>query len=313
MDQVTTGVEMTERMESLEDQVAKSIRGNSIIFLRRAANEIAGHDDSADRGFDHETGTIVTVLTQMALELAVASFLVQHEGIRSILAKPERLTDDQIREKWSDNELRTKTFEENKQLLAIKFPGNFAAIAPLVDTFQKSRNKIMHLHFRFADADLYDLKFEATAVLIHAVSHLIFEDEFDHSCNISSILSADTFSKLIRFPPYAHHAERLAKEYSKIVLRCPMCDQTAFSDQELKCFACAYEDPFARLLFCPSCSNTSVIYDHGNLPLNEKLPCLCLHCRDRREVFLCTSCREAAIGGPPYKVCATCSDVSGGI
>jgi hypothetical protein len=298
---------MVESWESFEERVVKAIRANSIIFLRRAADEIARHGDGADSGFDHETGTIVTVLTQMALELAAASFLVRHEGIRSILAKPGKLTDDQIRDQWFDNELRTKTFEDCKQLLSAKYPGNFGAVAPIVDMFQKSRNKIMHLHFKFADADLYDLKFEATAVLIHAVSHLIFENEFDHSCNLSSILSPSTFSKLVRFRPYVYHAERLAKEYSKIVLRCPICEQVAFSDEELKCFACTYEDSSVRLLFCPACSNKSVIYDHGNLPLNLKLPSMCLKCGDRREVFGCTSCREPVIGGPPYLTCAACT------
>lgn len=86
----------------------------------------------------------------MALELAIASFLIRHEGIRSILVKADKLTDDQIREKWLDNDLRTRTFEEHKQLLADKYPGDFGVFDGIVDMFQKSRNKIMHLHFGFA-------------------------------------------------------------------------------------------------------------------------------------------------------------------
>lgn len=301
-----------ESWKSFEEKVAESIRANSIIFLRRAADEIVSHDDSKDKGFDHETGTIVTVLTQMALELAIASFLVKHDGIRSILTKAEKLTDDQIREKWSDNELRTKTFEEYKQLIAERHPGTFDVFEGIVDTFQKSRNKIMHLHYRFDADDLYDLKSESTFVLIHAVSHFIFENEFDYSNNVAGLLSGDTFSKLIHFPPYQYHVQKLAKQYSKIVLRCPMCEQVAFSDIELKCFSCTYEDHFADLLRCPRCSEKSVIYDHLNLDLNEKLQSWCLNCGDKQEVFKCRSCRDPVIGGIPYLYCAACSEDVGG-
>lgn len=293
-----------ETWESFEAKVAESIQTNSIIFLRRAALEMANHDDDEDVGFDHETGTIVTVLTQMALELAIASFLVNHHGIRSILISPDKLTDDEIREKWSKNELRTKKFEEYKQLLAEKHPGTWSVFDGIVDTFQRSRNKIMHLHFNFGESDLYDLKFEATFVLIHATSYFIFGDNYDHANNISSILSKETFSKLIRFPPYQYHVERLAEEYSKVVLRCPMCEQVAFSDLELKCFSCTYEDQFADLLRCPECSKRSVIYDHLNLDINEKLPTLCLNCEDRREVTKCIGCETPFISNLSDSYCS---------
>jgi hypothetical protein len=300
-----------ESWKSFEEKVAESIRANSIIFLRRAANEIASHDDSNDKGFDHETGTVVAVLTQMALELAIASFLVKRDGIRSILNKHETLSDDQIQQKWSGNELRTKTFEEYKKLIADKHPGTFSALEGIVDLFQDTRNKIMHLHFRFGEADLYDLKFESTYVLIHTVSHFLFEDDFDHSNNISSLLSGDTFSKLIQFPPYQYHVKKLAEQHSKVVLRCPMCEHVAFSDRELKCFSCTFEDPFADLLECPKCSERSVIYDHLNLDINEKLPSLCLNCGDRQEVFKCSSCQEPIIGEVSYPYCAACAEDAG--
>jgi hypothetical protein len=148
----------------------------------------------------------------MALELAIASYLIKHNGLRSILVKSEQLTDDQIREKWSNNELRTKIFEEYKLLLADKHPGIFSVFEGIVDLFQNSHNKIMHLHYRFDDSDLYDLKFESTFVLIHAVSCFLFEDDFNHSSNIASLLSADTFHKLIHSPSYQHQVEKIAKQ-----------------------------------------------------------------------------------------------------
>ncbi|CAJ7326405.1 Uncharacterised protein [Burkholderia pseudomallei] len=293
-----------ETWKSFEEKVAESIQANSIIFLRRAAHEIANHDDDDNAGFSHETGTIVTVLTQMALELAIASFLVKHDGIRSILAFRDKLTDDEIRKKWSNNELRTKKFEEYKQLLEEKHHGTWSVFDGIVDTFQMSRNKIMHLHFNFDEADLYDLKFESTFVLIHATSYFIFGDSYDHANNISSILPKETFLNLIKFPPYQYHVAKLAEEYSKVVLRCPMCEQVAFSDLELKCFSCTYEDPFADLLYCPECTERSVIYDHLNIDINDRLPTLCLNCEDRREVVKCSSCETPFITSDSDSYCS---------
>ncbi|WP_234685087.1 hypothetical protein [Bradyrhizobium monzae] len=294
--------------KTFEHEVAEAIRANGIIFLRRAATEMAGHDDSEDTAFDHETGTVVTVLTQMSLELAMASFLVKHDGIRTILTKPEALSDDQIREKWQANELRTKTFQDYRELIASKHVERYSDFEEVVDRFQQSRNKIMHLHFRFEEGDLYDLKYEATFMLVHIVSRFICEDDSDHPNNVANLLSREVFQKLIRFPPYQYHVEKIAREYSRVVLRCPMCDQKAFSDYELKCFSCGYEDPSIRLLTCEHCSERSVIYDHLNLDINKKLPTLCLICGKRQEVFKCTSCKGTTIGGPPYLRCELCAE-----
>jgi hypothetical protein len=82
----------------------------------------------------------------------------------------------------------------------------------------------------------------------------------------------------------------------------------AFSDLELKCFSCTYEDPFADLLRCPKCSKRGAIYDHLNLVINKTLPSLCLNCGDRREVFRCSSCGDAVIGSFPYLYCAACAE-----
>lgn len=294
--------------KQFEETVAQSIRDNSVIFLRRAANEIANHDDRGDKAFDHETGTIVTVLTQMSLELAVASFLVKHDGLESILVKPERFTDDQIREKWLDNELRTKTFEEYRQLLEAKHLGIYSVFEDINQQFQQSRNKIMHLHFRFEEGDLYDLKFESTFMLIHIITQFIFEDDYNHSDNIASLLSPDLFKKLVRFPPYQYYVKKLAEDYSRVVLRCPICECVAFSDVQRKCFACTYEDPALRLLDCPKCSERSVTYDHLNLDINKKLAGKCLKCGSMHEVFKCTSCDCPTVGVAPYLHCAFCAE-----
>lgn len=283
-----------ESWKSFEKEVAESILTNSKIFLRRAADEIARHDDGNDAPFDHETGTIVTVLTQMALELGMAAFLVEHKGIRSILDSPAGLTDEQIREKWLSNSLRTKKFEQNKLFFAKEYGGVWSGFDGIVDLFQQSRNKIVHIHFRFSQGDLYDLKFESTYVLMRVVSYFVFGSDYNHADNIASLLSKETLEKLVGFSPYQAYVQRLAQNYASPALRCPNCRQTAFAGgAELKCFSCGYQHPHMILLDCPACSEHSVIYDKLNLFCNKVLPTSCLNCGDKQDVSQCKWCREA--------------------
>lgn len=281
--------------KSFEKDVAKSIRANSIIFLRRAANEIVDHDDGADNAFDHETGTIVTVLTQMALELAVVAYLVENDkdGIRSIIENGAQLTDMQIRQKWLENSLRTQKFEDNKKLLSNKHKGIWSSFDGVVDSFQRSRNKIVHIHFRFTEGDLYILKFESIFVLMQVVAHLIYGTRYDHAENIAKVLSKDTLKKLVKFRPYQEYVEDLANDYASPALRCIICDQRAFAaGYEHKCFSCGHEDINTNLLDCPICKERSVMYDNLNLHLNEFMNTLCLNCGKTGEVSRCKFCEK---------------------
>ncbi|WP_128754940.1 hypothetical protein [Methylobacterium sp. GXF4] len=241
----------------------------------------------------------------MSLELALASFLIKRDGIRIILENEEKFSDADIHERWLDNRLRTKRFEENKKYFKEKHRYLYEIFEGIVDNFQATRNKIVHFHFNFADADLYDLKFEVTYVLIHVVSKLIFEDDTDLLSNMSSLLSDEVFLRLVKFPPYVYNVEKLASENSRRVLGCPICHQRTFSDSELKCFACGYDDPFADLITCRECDVRAVIYDHLNIDINKSVPALCLNCGERCVAFNCAEC-ELLSTGSDYMDCEFC-------
>jgi hypothetical protein len=293
--------------KSFEREVAKSIRANSIIFLRRAADEIVRHDDGADKAFDHETGTVVTVLTQMALELAAVAYLVEHDkdGIRSIIENGAQLSNEQIREKWLGNSLRTKKFEENKKRLSEKHEDVWGTFEGMVDSFQRSRNKIVHIHFHFMEGDLYDLKFESIFVLMHVVANLIYGNKYDHAENIAKVLSSDTLKKLVGFRPYQDYVEALAIDYASPALRCIICDQRAFSaGYEHKCFSCGYEDINTDLLDCLSCRERSVVYDNLNLHLNKRMNTLCLNCGETGDVSQCKFCETPFLHPAKHPYCS---------
>lgn len=283
-------------MHSVSDfelEVADSVQANSAVFLRRAASELVSIGDQGDSAFDQERATVVTAFTQMALELALASFLIRKRGLRSIIQGSDNISDAEMEMKWRDNTLRTKRFEDNKALLEVASPYTYEYFEGAIDDFQQKRNKIVHLYYSFDEADRFDLKYRSAYILIHIVSKLMFghEDSVNYPERLKRTLTRDVFAKLVRFPPYVLYISRLAEEHSRNVLTCLECEQRTFSDIEMKCFACTFEYPHGRLIECPNCLETAVIYDNLNIHINDSVPARCLNCAQRSLAFHCSECR----------------------
>ncbi|MBY3101170.1 hypothetical protein HFO69_26240 [Rhizobium laguerreae] len=292
-----------------EVKVADSVRANSAVFLRRAAAELVADYSYNDAPLEQERAAVVTAFTQMSLELALVSFLIRNNGIRCLIQGASSLTDQEIEERWKNNTLRTQRFEDNKKLLEETSRGVYHFFEGLIDDFQRKRNNIVHFHYSFDDADLYDVKYEAASILVHLVSKLMYghEDSVDYPEKLKGLLSDDLFSALIRFPPYVHHVAEIAAENSNKVLTCIECDQTTFSDLEMKCFACTFEYPHGYLIDCPSCDETAVLFDNLNIDINDSVPALCLSCGIRSSAFQCKEC-EFISAAFALNDCRHCSD-----
>lgn len=281
---------MRERSE-IEKLIARSVRENSVVFLRRAVTELVTHNDQGDAPLSQELATVVTVFTQTALELALASYLISTTGIRSILESANKMDDQEIMRRWSTNGLQTKRFEDNKKAFSKSSPGLYSVFEGTIDDFQKIRNKVVHFYFNFGEGDLYDLKYDVTYLLVHVVSQLLLKGNIDLSMHMEDLFPGENFGKLIKFPPYVHNVANIAADFSSLVLTCPSCEQVTFSNIELKCFACTYEDEFADLVMCNTCSKWAVIYDHLNIAHNESVPAKCLHCGHRSRARRCKNCK----------------------
>jgi hypothetical protein len=301
-----TGIPGMSPMSKIERDIQSSVRENCILFLRRSASEILLHDDTRDAPFTRETATMVTVLTQMALELAVIGYLIKHEGLRSVLQNGDKLSDDDIKSQWRDNTLRTNIFENNKKLIRGKHSYAFDCFEGVVDEFQTYRNKIMHIFYKFSDRDMYKVKYDSLYIVMNIIIHLLEESDYAWPETASAILSSEIVDSLSQNIPYKNYVKNIAKEYSSLVLKCVMCNNEAYSNTEGRCFFCGYEHPTRDLVKCKKCGCNAVIYDVLNIDINESLPSLCLKCGNKSRVFKCPECK-CVYTYDKQKICEFCS------
>lgn len=251
-------------LSHVEEAVVAGVEANCAVFLRKAAEEMAGHDDQGDPPFDEARAAIVTVMIQTAIELATVARIIRNDGIAAVLRGAAPATESDLEDRWRQGELSTLTFSQMKPRVAHIVPDeDFWGV---VDDFQVARNKLVHFHRPADSASLYDLKYESAFLLLHTVSRLLWErDDYDTPEHMANIIGPDVLRRLLAFSPYRARIERLARDYSEEVLACIMCGAPTYARDELKCMACGWDDPI-RLADCPLCDTTSaVFYDHLNL------------------------------------------------
>src|SRR4051812_43360172 len=105
---------MSAAPTATELAISQSMLRNSGVFLRKAAEEIAGHDDARDRPFDEDRATLVMVLIQTAVELASAALLIEHKGLAAVMTRNVPGTEAEMRRRWEEGSIKTISFEQFK-------------------------------------------------------------------------------------------------------------------------------------------------------------------------------------------------------
>lgn len=298
---------MTRELTGAEAGVLAGVEANCAVFLRKAAEEIAGHDDDGDPPFDEARAAIVTLMIQTAIELATVARIIRNDGIRAVLRGAVPATESDLEQRWRDGGLSTLTFSQMKPRVAQIVPDeDFWSV---VDDLQIARNKLVHFHRPWDSASLYDLKYESAFLLLHTVSRLLREpDDYDTPEHMAAIVGSDVLRRLLAFSPYRARIVRLARAYSDEVLSCIMCDAPTYALDELKCMACGWDDP-VQLVDCPLCETANtVFYDHLNLPENLAIRGRCGACDQKMLVRTCRSCRGDYAILPWLMQCPLCEE-----
>ncbi len=272
----------------LTDRISAAMLHNAGLFLRRAAKEIAGHDDTSDAAFDVDRATVVTVLTQMAVELASTAMILRNEGLAGvILPKNLPATESEAEAHWKSGTIRTMSFEDLKPKAA-QYLGD-DGFWSTVDFLQRNRNKLVHFHAPLHEGDRFDLKYEATDILIQVIAALRGTDEYDFAYGSESFLGKKLFKRLLSFEPYRAGIEARAREIEILPLKCPICGIRAYSRDGEVCIGCGWAGEF-NLLKCFKCSERAVIFDNLNLPLNAWLKAVCGNCDWEGRAHHCSEC-----------------------
>lgn len=275
-------------MKHLADEISSAMMHNSGVFLRKAAEEISGHNDIRDEPFNTDRATLIAVLIQTAVELAATASVLKYEGFAGVVrAKHLPATDAEIRSQWEAGSIRTLTFEEIKGS-ASRYLGD-DAFWSIVDFFQKTRNKLVHFHAPLVEGDRFDMKYDATHVLIQVIAALTRAEEHEFGYSCYEFLGRETFDRLLSFEPYRERIAARARESDPKPLTCPICDIGAYLRDEESCLACGRIGE-VQLLKCKQCRERAVFYDHLNLPLNAWLKARCGRCDWEGRVAHCATC-----------------------
>ncbi|MFD3191002.1 hypothetical protein ACFMPD_12095 [Sedimentitalea sp. HM32M-2] len=105
----------TSGSHPLTDEISAAMLHNSGLFLKKAAEEIAGHKDAYDKAFDIDRATLITVFMQVAVELASTALVLKHEGFAGV-TRPKDCppSDADAKALWESGRIRTLNFEDIK-------------------------------------------------------------------------------------------------------------------------------------------------------------------------------------------------------
>lgn len=291
--------------------ITDKVRNNSRLFLRKAVKELISHDDSNDDGLSQEVAVIATVFIQMAFELALIAYLIEREGISAVVrTRDENLSEETLLSKFTDNKLNTKTFNELAQYASDKKLYLRQDDSDIVESFQRKRNKLVHLNYDFDQDELYDLKYELVYFLVYLVIPILAKEEARPSEAIAYCLDENDFNKLIKFPPYAMEMRERAKNFSEDVYKCFYCGNESLAASDYgneHCFSCNQYYFHVGFADCPRCkSRNSIVYDKLNIESQRDriLKGICLKCGDDDLMYSCNVCGDVIpLEGTLYNKC----------
>lgn len=289
---------MTENEEKIYD----TIYNNSIIFLKRGIKETFLLTNYTEDEYNVEAGLFSSLFIQMSIELALKAFLIKEKGIKTILQKRyKNKSDEEILNLFTNDKLHTKRFQDLKDIIIKEeyLTGFSENHFVQLDQFQQFRNKIVHLNLFLGNADIYDLRYEITFVIVHIIIPLLTELNIEIETPTefyAKYLDKTTLSKLLDFPPYVEEMEKLAENFGGNVYYCPECYKKTFSTENNICYCCNLNFKYAvEYVDCPSCnSKKSIVFDCLNIGDNNNIITgLCLNCDTKINVFKCPKCEEA--------------------
>ena len=290
---------------SISDKVSEAVLSNSFVFLNKAIHELCSHDDSDDNPLEMDTAILSVSLIQIACELILIAYVVKMDGIRSILnTKDCQKTDGEIENLFESNDLQTKIFNVLKSEVQDRHQLFNDDALYRIESFQKIRNKLVHLHCNLYEGDRYDLKHELIYYIVHVIVPVLSHDNDScfESMAVESSLDKKAFAKLISFPPYVEEMQKLAEQASTDVYKCIHCGHRTFAKELDVCFACNYDYSDQEFANCDRCKKrNSIIFDHLNIEFNHnEARGLCPNCDEDDIIYKCPICEET------YAVEASC-------
>ena len=316
---------MNNRKNAMNEQtkvIYEQIYENAVMFLRKAIKELIAKPGEY---LEKEHAVTACLFIQIAIELGFKAYLIRKKTLPSILLKKHKDQSlDELFKIFEKGDLKTKGFEELKQMIIAEGELFDQKRIFYINNFQRYRNQAVHWHLNLAKGDLYDLKYDLVYVLVHVIIPVLTEINLDFETPsefYQKYLNKEDYKSLIMFKPYVEEMGRVAANNSQWVYRCIECGERTYSVDNEMCYCCNLQFFDAgEYVTCISCNaHKGVIFDHNNILLNDNImDGLCLNCDVRPSVFKCPHCETAfpfydlvELDGTCYTHCEMQSILSG--
>lgn len=286
-------------MNKFEELLYSKMRHNSLLFLEEGVLKLI-HCTS-----DNLEDDLVLSCTniQISLELAMRAYVLRMKNLDYILDRKqqEKLSDNEKVAYYKENKLKVIEFESLKNMLKGKdFKIFQKEDFKIIDDFQIYRNKLAHFCCSLNEKELYDLSERLMYYVVHIVLFLLYDNYKDKkpADYFEDLLGYDFYRQLWNHRGFIRAVEQLAKERSKNVGTCPICDRNAFAIDEGFCYfcnTCPEPEEWGRA-DCIACGGKgTVVYDKLNIHLDgnhHSMPGFCQHCESHPEIFECPICGQ---------------------
>ncbi len=288
-------------MNKFEETLYQTIKYNSLLFLKDGVKRII------DYGRKELYDIIILSCSsiQISLELAMRAYILREKGIKYLInnkKKDGEYTYAEIEKLYSEKKLYVIEFDAMKNQL--KGIGNTTFIKEdfkIIEKFQKYRNKLVHFCCPLAKEELSSFRENLMYYVVHVVLYLLYDNykNLKPAEYFEELLGYDFFRILWNDCGYIHAIEQLAKEQSKEVGVCPICERNAYSLDEEFCYFCntyPNDGEWGRTE-CLACGGKkTVVYDRLNIHYPENhhsMPGFCQHCKAHPQIFECPICGQA--------------------
>ncbi|MDN3694318.1 hypothetical protein QWZ06_19545 [Chryseobacterium tructae] len=277
-------------------EIYNTIYTNAILFLKRGIKEITKNGRAIS---DPEQAIISCFYIQTSIELSLKTYLIKEIDIYSILESNRNLSPNLLLEKFKQNHLKTKRYDQLKK--SLKKNKNLTFFNDIhfkhLDKLQMYRNRLVHLNLLSKD-DINNIQKE----LIFAVTHLLMPLLTDISFKFETPtqfykehLDKNDYKSLISFHPYIDEMHNIAVKYSGLAYECLRCYNKTFSPNTEICYCCNLQlFDAAGYIDCDLCSSKkSIIYDTLNIHVEgseNSINGFCMSCGDKMMVYDCPEC-----------------------
>ena len=242
----------------------------------------------------HENLVVAIINLQLATELALKYFLISTYGLKMVLEqKSQNLSDSEIKNKYENNILKLRKFEELKQIEKKANHSGTVWLFDEVENFQTYRNHLVHLNHNFANNEISNISQKIVRILVYVLDGFIniYEDD-EYKNKMQRLLQRKEYDKLLENKQYYEELKiKLFNEYGDVYW-CPHCDKQLLVPSKI-CFGCMENlDYSAGYLKCKYCGKETLIYDKLNIDNNGSLRALCINCHEDTIVYKCPHCKN---------------------